>query len=202
MMKLETVILRRPEQRRETQGVASPSGRARPERLESFEQTILPHVDAAYNLARWLLRNEYDAQDATQEAFLRAYRFFDDYRGGEPKSWLLAIVRNTCMNWRRRERREASNIVFDDAAHGGAANPPNAEEQLVRKDRVNGLRDCIESLPVDHREVLLLREFEEMSYQQIAKISSLPIGTVMSRLARARQRLTDCMGGRRRRAGA
>ena len=172
----------------------------RPARLEWFEEIVVPHLNAAYNLARWLMRNDDDAQDAVQEASLRAYRFFDGYRGGDPKSWLLAIVRNTCMTWRRRTQRGLSTVVFDETVHR-AAHESTAEEQLVDADRRSALRDCIEGLPVDYREVLILREFEEMSYKQIAETAELPIGTVMSRLARARQRLEECVSGRRRAAG-
>jgi RNA polymerase sigma-70 factor (ECF subfamily) len=171
----------------------------RPARLELFEEIVVPHLNAAYNLARWLIRNEHDAQDAVQEASLRAYRFFDGYRGGDPKSWLLAIVRNTCMTWRRTQRG-LSTVLFDETVHG-AANESTAEEQLVDAGRRSALRNCIEGLPVDYREVLILREFEEMSYKQIAETATLPIGTVMSRLARARQRLEECVSGRRRAAG-
>ena len=172
----------------------------RPARLEWFEEIVVPHLNAAYNLARWLMRNDDDAQDAVQEASLRAYRFFDGYRGGDPKSWLLTIVRNTCMTWRRRTQRGLSTVVFDETIHG-AARESTAEEQLVDAGRRSALRDCIEGLPVDYREVLILREFEEMSYKQIAETAELPIGTVMSRLARARQRLEECVSGRRRAAG-
>ena len=172
----------------------------RPARLEWFEEIVVPHLNAAYNLARWLMRNDDDAQDAVQEASLRAYRFFDGYRGGDPKSWLLAIVRNTCMTWRRRTQRGLSTVVFDETIHG-AAHESSAEELLVDAGRRSALRDCIEGLPVDYREVLILREFEEMSYKQIAETAGLPIGTVMSRLARARQRLEECVSGRRRAAG-
>ena len=164
----------------------------------SAMSTIWKHVNAY--LARWLMRNDDDAQDAVQEASLRAYRFFDGYRGGDPKSWLLAIVRNTCMTWRRRTQRGLSTVVFDETVHG-AAHESSAEELLVDAGRRSALRDCIEGLPVDYREVLILREFEEMSYKQIAETAGLPIGTVMSRLARARQRLEECVSGRRRAAG-
>jgi RNA polymerase sigma-70 factor (ECF subfamily) len=165
-----------------------------------FEEIVVPHLNAAYNLARWLLRNDDDAQDAVQEASLRAYRFFDGYRGGDAKSWLLAIVRNTCMTWRRRTQRGLSTVLFDETVHR-AAHESTAEQQLVDAGRIGALRHCIEGLPVDYREILILREFEEMSYKQIAETATLPIGTVMSRLARARQRLEECMSGQRRASG-
>jgi RNA polymerase sigma factor (sigma-70 family) len=154
-------------------------------KLEIFEEIILPNLDAAYSLARWMLRNDQDAQDVVQEASLRAYRFFDGYRGGDSKAWLLAIVRNTSLSWRRRSQRDKSNVVFDESTHDAKAEAPNAEDRMLDADRMVDLRKCIEALPADQREVLILREFEEMSYKQIAETTSLPVGTVMSRLARA-----------------
>lgn len=201
MMKVAAVAVI-PEARLGARRVMSEPKRNQPGKLEDFEAIILPHLNAAYNLARWLLRNPHDAQDAVQEAYLRAYRFFDGYQGGEAKAWLLTIVRNTCMTWRRRTQRELTNVLFNEVAHSPAAGAPSAEDRLVDTDRMSALRRCIEALPMDHREVLILREFEEMSYKQIAETASLPIGTVMSRLSRARQRLEDCVGLRRKRAGA
>lgn len=171
-----------------------------PARIGLFEEVILPHLNAAYNLARWLTRNESDAEDVVQEAYLRAFRFFDGYQGGDAKSWLLAVVRNTCHTWRRREKRVAGNVPFDEAAHSpsqvdAAEEDPNAEERLVQRTKVDALRNCIEALPLEYREVLVMRELEEMPYRQIAEVASLPIGTVMSRLSRARKRLEDCMSG-------
>ena len=165
-------------------------------RLRLFEEVILPHLNAAYNLARWLTRNEHDAQDAVQEAYLRAFRFFDSYRGGDGKSWLLEIVRNTCFTFHRREKRNVMSVVFDEAAHTPAVNPPNAEEALVEASKRTIMRNCIEALPETFREVLVMRELEEMSYRQIADVAGVPAGTVMSRLSRARKRLEDCAQGR------
>jgi RNA polymerase sigma factor (sigma-70 family) len=165
-------------------------------RLRLFEEIILPHLNAAYNLARWLTRNEHDAQDAVQEAYLRAFRFFDGYRGGDGKSWLLEIVRNTCFTFHRREKRNTMSVVFDEAAHTPAVNPPNAEEALVEASKNTIMKDCIEGLPEAFREVLVMRELEEMSYRQIADVAGVAAGTVMSRLSRARKRLEDCAQGR------
>jgi len=165
-------------------------------RMRLFEEVILPHLNAAYNLARWLTRNEHDAQDAVQEAYLRAFRFFDGYRGGDGKSWLLEIVRNTCFTFLRREKRNVMSVVFDEAAHTPAVNPPNAEEALVEASKKTIMRSCIEGLPEAFREVLVMRELEEMSYRQIADVAGVPAGTVMSRLSRARKRLEDCAQGR------
>jgi RNA polymerase sigma-70 factor, ECF subfamily len=181
-----------------TQGLVSGPTVQKTAKLEIFEETILPHLDAAYNLARWMLRDDQDAQDVVQEASLRAYRFFEGYRGGDPKAWLLAIVRNTSLNWRRRSQRDKSNVLFDELTHDAIVEAPNAEDRMVDADKMAALRNCIETLPANQREILILREFEEMSYKQIAETTSLPVGTVMSRLARARQRLEECVSGRHR----
>jgi len=170
-------------------------------RLRLFEEIIVPHLNAAYNLARWLTRNTDDAQDVVQEAYLRAFRFFDSYKGGDGKSWLLEIVRNTCFTWRRREKRNLGNVVFDEAAHASSAHSPNQEEVLVDVANRTILQDCIEKLPEVFREILVMRELEEMSYRQIAEVTSLPAGTVMSRLSRARKRLEECASGRIREIG-
>jgi RNA polymerase sigma factor (sigma-70 family) len=165
-------------------------------RLRLFEEIILPHLNAAYNLARWLTRNEHDAQDVVQEAYLRAFRFFGSYKGGDGKSWLLEIVRNTCFTWRRREKRNLATVVFDETAHTSHVHPPNQEEALVDAANRTILQNCIEGLPEAFREVLVMRDLEEMSYRQIADVAGLPAGTVMSRLSRARKRLEECVGGR------
>ena len=171
-----------------------------PAKLELFEEIILPHLNSAYNLARWLTRNEHDAQDVVQESYLRTFRFFDGYHGGDPKAWLLAVVRNTCHTWRRREKRDVTKVLFDEADHTPDLDAPDAEERLVEATKMNTLRHCIETLPVEFREVLVMRELEEMSYQQVAEVANLPVGTVMSRLSRARKRLEECAG--RRKSGA
>ena len=165
-------------------------------RLRLFEEIILPQLNAAYNLARWLTRNEHDAQDVVQEAYLRAFRFFDSYRGGDGKSWLLEIVRNTCFTWRRREKRSLTTVVFDEAAHTSGVHPPNQEEALVDAANRTVLQNCIERLPEAFREVLVMRDLEEMSYRQIAEVAGIPTGTVMSKLSRARKRLEECVSGR------
>jgi RNA polymerase sigma-70 factor (ECF subfamily) len=164
-------------------------------KLALFEETILPHLNAAYNLARWLTRNEDDAQDVVQEACLRAFRFFDGFKGGDGKAWLLAVVRNACLTWRGRESRKPAPVPFDEAAHG-SDRAANAEANLVQEARVGTLRSCIEALPLEYREVIIMRELEELSYRDIADVASLPIGTVMSRLARARKRLEECVTSR------
>jgi RNA polymerase sigma-70 factor, ECF subfamily len=166
-------------------------------RLELFEEIVLGHLDAAYNLARWLVRNEDDAQDAVQESCLRAFRFFESYKGGDGKAWLLAIVRNTCRTWQGRQNRRTGVVRFDEALHDGGCHAPDQEETIVREERIHVLRACIEALPADFREVLIMREMEEMSYREIADATGLALGTVMSRLSRARKRLEECAANRR-----
>ena len=144
-------------------------------------------------LARWLMRNDVDAQDVVQESYLRALRFFDGYRGGDAKAWLLAIVRNTCRSWRSRQKGEA--IPFDEAEHGDSRYVQNQEQTTARGEQMDALRVCIERLPTDFREVLVMRELEEMSYREIADATGLALGTVMSRLSRARKRLEECAIG-------
>jgi RNA polymerase sigma factor (sigma-70 family) len=164
-------------------------------RRERFEQTVLPHLDAAYNLARWLTRNDQDAQDVTQEACLRAFRFFDGYQGGNMRAWLLTIVRNTCYTWLHQNRAPGSPEVFDEEIHS-AESPASAdpEIQVLASADKETLRRALEELPDVFREVLILREIEGMSYKEIADVASVSLGTVMSRLARARTRLRQSLG--------
>ena len=163
------------------------------ERKRRFEQSVLPHFDAAYNLARWLTRNDQDAQDVAQEAVLRAYRFFDGLRG-EAKPWLLAIVRNTFLTW-LQINRPADTVGFDDGAIDLIPTDEDGPEVLAARnfDR-KMLNEAIAALPVQFREVLILRELEDLSYKDIARIVDVPIGTVMSRLARARRLLAESLG--------
>jgi RNA polymerase sigma-70 factor (ECF subfamily) len=152
-----------------------------------FEQLILPHIDAAFNLARWLLRNRADAQDVAQEAMLRAFKFFGGFRGGDGRAWLLQIVRNTCFTLLEKNRSADRTTEFDEELHGGPVATP--ETMAVAGDDRERLTRALEDLPPRFREVLVLRELEGCSYKEIATITSMPIGTVMSALARARQRL-------------
>ncbi|MBV9506944.1 MAG: sigma-70 family RNA polymerase sigma factor [Acidobacteriia bacterium] len=161
--------------------------------LATFEAVVLPHLDAAYNLARWLARNEQDAEDVVQEAYLRAFRFFDGYRGGDGKAWVLEIVRNTYRSWLRRQSRYASAEPFDEMAHSGDFQVYTQEDAMTSDEERSRLRSCLEKLPEEFREVLVLRELEEMSYREISETSGLAIGTVMSRLSRARKRLEQCV---------
>jgi len=160
------------------------------ERKQRFERVVLPHLDAAYNLARWITRNDHDAQDVVQEAVLRAYRFFDGLRG-EAKPWLLAIVRNSCLTW-LQVNRPADLSGFDDrVVEPAAADESGPEAHAMRAFDRRMLNDAIAALPAQFREVLVLRELEDMSYKDIARVAEVPIGTVMSRLARARRLLGE-----------
>ncbi len=155
-----------------------------------FEQVVLVHLDAAYNLARWLTRNDQDAEDVVQEACLRAYKFFASYQGGNSRTWLLTIVRNTCYTWLRQNRGHEL-AAFDEELHHVAADCDvlNPEVLFERGANLQLLKEALEELPVEFREVMILRELEDLSYKEIARIAGVPIGTVMSRLNRARQRL-------------
>jgi len=165
-------------------------------KLARFEQTIIPHLNAAYNLARWLTRNGDDAEDVVQEAYLRAFRSFDTFQGQDSRAWLLAVVRNTCFSLLRK-RGNQPVLEFDEQIHTTADESPDAEAVLLNQAALGSLQDCLEALPLEFREAIILRELEEMSYKEISDIAKVPVGTVMSRLARARKRLQECMGGRR-----
>jgi RNA polymerase sigma-70 factor (ECF subfamily) len=158
-------------------------------KLASFEEAVLPHVDAAYNLAHWLTRTDTDAEDVVQESYLRAFKFFVGFRGEDGRSWLLAIVRNTCYTWMQRNRSPDLMVPVDDELHEIESTDLNPEALLMQKAETLTVRRALEELPVEFREVLVLRELEEMSYRDIASITDLPLGTVMSRLARGRKRL-------------
>jgi RNA polymerase sigma-70 factor (ECF subfamily) len=150
---------------------------------------VLPHLDAAYNLARWLVRNEHDAEDVVQEAVLKALRFFAGFRGGDARGWLLTIVRNACYTWLRKRRPADLADSLDEERHGREDGGPSPEAEVLRQAVGRSLRDALESLPLGLREAIVLRELEGLSYAQIASVAEIPIGTVMSRLSRARRRL-------------
>ena len=160
-----------------------------------FEQIFLPHLDSAYNLARWLMRNDADAQDVVQEAYLRALRFAHGYRGGDARAWLLAIVRNTAFTWMQRNRKSDTSTEFDEELHGSCSEYGDLEADVVRRADAKEIRAALEALPSEYREVIVMREIEGLSYKEIADAADLPIGTVMSRLARARKRLQSALGG-------
>jgi RNA polymerase sigma-70 factor (ECF subfamily) len=163
-------------------------------RSGTFEQVVLPHLDAAYNLARWLTRREHDAEDVVQESYLRAFNAFGQFHGGDARCWLLTIVRNTCCTWLTRNHERAPAASFDGDLHDVASGAPDPHDLLQRHVDRDAVRRAVEELPVEFREVLVLREFEGLSYQEIASVARLPIGTVMSRLARARRRLGEALG--------
>jgi len=154
-----------------------------------FEAIALPHFGAAYNLARWLVRDDRDAEDVVQEAYMRAFRFFGGYRGGDSRSWLLTIVRNTCYTWLQQNRSRELTEPIDDKLDEVGINTENPETILLQNVDAQLVRQALQELPIEFREVLIMREMEDLSYKQISTIADLPIGTVMSRLARGRKRL-------------
>ena len=170
----------------------------------TFEQEVLPHLDAAYNLARWLTRNNQDAEhrcqqlgatreDVVQEAYLRAFRFFSSFRGGDARAWLLKIVRNTCYTWLHVNRPLQGATVFDESLFSPDLRAPNPEEVALQNGSGALLRKALEKLSPNFREVLILRELEGMSYREIADITGVPAGTVMSSLWRARSHLRQIL---------
>jgi RNA polymerase sigma-70 factor (ECF subfamily) len=159
------------------------------DKVAQFDEAILPHLGAAYNLARWLTRDAHDADDVVQEACLRALQFFEGFHGTDGRAWLLTIVRNTCYTWLERKGAHKVTTSFDEELHGAAPAALQPEAPLLRREDAQLLRQGLEELPAEFREVIVLRELEDLSYRQIADIAGIPIGTVMSRLARARERL-------------
>jgi RNA polymerase sigma factor (sigma-70 family) len=166
------------------------------DKLARFEQAVLPHLDAAHNLARWLTRNGHDADDVVQEAYLRAYQFFGGFHGTDGRAWLLRIVRNTCYTWLDRNRAGERTTHFDEEKHGAVRPGPDPESLAARGEDRALLLQAVEELPADFREVIVLRELEGLSYKEIAEVAGIPLGTVMSRLARARERLQQVLAGR------
>ena|ERR1043165_2613724 len=164
-----------------------------PSQHARFEQVVLPHLDSAYNLARWLTGNEHDAEDVVQDAYLRAAKFFDSFRGGDARPWLMTIVRRTCYDWLERNRAHQSLTVFDEELHSDQGDDFDPVQHALREENREILRHALAELPIEFREVLVLRELEGLSYKEIAGVTSLPPGTIMSRLARARERLRHCL---------
>jgi RNA polymerase sigma factor (sigma-70 family) len=155
-----------------------------------FEQATLPHLDAVYNLARWLTREEHAAEDVVQEAYLRAARYFGSFRGGDARAWLLGVVRRVSFDWLAK-RRAQGTVAFNESMHDPLDESSNPESLAERKSDQISVRRALEELPVSLREVIVLRELEGLSYQQIATLIDVPIGTVMSRLSRGRQQLQE-----------
>ena len=161
-----------------------------------FDRIFLPHMDAAYNLARWLVRDDHDAQDVVQDAYLRALRFAGGFRGGDPRAWILAIVRNTAFTWLKRNRGSNSPAEFDESMHHGDIVDAGLKADAVRSADAAMIRDALNELSEEFREVIVMRDIEGLSYKEIANAADLPIGTVMSRLARARGKLALSIKGR------
>lgn len=159
-----------------------------------FEAIAMPHLDAAYNLARWLTHNEHDADDLVQNAYLRAFRFADGFRGGDARAWLLTIVRNTYFSALRDGRPRRGDVSFDEELHGADAGQQAQTDPAgiaASRDTCRTVNQAIERLPPAFREVLVMKEMDDLSYKQIAEVADIPIGTVMSRLARARKMLLN-----------
>jgi len=171
-----------------------PPRRLSPEQRERFEALVLPHLDAAYNLARYLLRDPHEAEDAVQNAFLRAMSYFEGLRGMDGRAWLLSIVRNTCYTQFRRRRSGGEKVEFDEEIHSQDTEVSEPEADLDRSMAGSSVREGLGRLTIEFREVLVLRELEGLSYKEIAHVIGAPIGTVMSRLARARQQLLLALG--------
>ena len=158
---------------------------------EAFERVVLPHLDSAYNLARWLVRSPEDAEDVVQEACLRAFKFIGGYQGGDARAWVLKIVRNTSYSFFEKKRPAELAVEFDEELHSAEVGQPDAEAALLRAADQQALRKALEELPARFREALVLRELEGLSYKEIAEVMDVPIGTVMSGLARGRAQLRE-----------
>jgi len=161
--------------------------------LARFEEIVVPHLGAAYNLARWITGNDHDAEDLVQESYLRALRSFGRFRGENGRSWLLTILRNTGFTWLRQNHLSELSTELDEEIEGRETDPENPESILLAAARSEIVRKAIEALPSEFREVIMLRDMEELSYRNIADVASIPVGTVMSRLARARSRLQELL---------
>ena len=177
-------------------------------RLAQFEHRVVPHLDAAYNLARWLTRNDHDAQDVVQEAYLRAFRFFDSLKDPDARPWLLAIVRNTTYTWLERNRPsdlvpiDDQDLIPSDTETAGHASPMETNPEVILLQSANRklMNQALDDIAVGYREVLVMRELEDLSYKEIAHVAGIPIGTVMSRLARGREMLRRALEKRMKRA--
>lgn len=169
--------------------------------VERFERVVLPHLDDAYTLARYLLRDEHDAQDAVQDAVLRALRYFESYREGDARAWLLAIVRNCCLSWQRKQRIARASVPLTDTDLVDFNDARDTDARAIARSERVAVERAVAALPVEFREVIVLREVQELSYKEISDVVGAPIGTVMSRLARARKRLADALGAGAQEAG-
>ncbi len=172
-------------------GIFGGTGAAADRRIAS----LVEHLDAGFNLARYLMRNEADAEDVVQTAYMRAISHYAGFRGGEGRAWLLKIVRNCCYDRMRASAPSAQHTDFDEGVHSGARQSPDPEAALLRAERGEWVRRSLAELPPDSREVLVLRELEQLSYREIAEITGCALGTVMSRLSRARDRMKRLLSG-------
>jgi RNA polymerase sigma-70 factor, ECF subfamily len=173
-----------------------------PDQLAQFEAALLPHLDAAYSLARWLTHHDQDAEDIVQEAYLRALRFFGSFQGPGGRAWLLKIVRNTYCTWAERHRLCETAVAFDEALHTTDSAAPAPDAALLQQADAELLRAALTELPTELRETIVLRDLEGLSYKEIAGIVDAPLGTVMSRLSRGRQRLQEIVLDRAGKDGA
>ena len=172
-----------------------------PAQVELFERLVMPHLNDAYTLARYLLHDEHDAQDVVQDAVLRALRHIDGFRHGDARAWLLTIVRNCCYTWHKQHKRDRENAPLSDVAALGVADSQTADDETIRTSDRELIRDAVDKLPAELREVLVLRELNELSYREISEVIGAPMGTVMSRLSRARERLAAALGADTRKVG-
>jgi RNA polymerase sigma-70 factor (ECF subfamily) len=161
---------------------------------DRFEALIVPHLDSAYTLARYILRDEHDAQDAVQDAALRAFRYFASYRDGDPRAWFLAIVRNCCHTWRQPNPTVPLNDSLVEEMSQSLYDPAETDSSAIVSSQQAAITRAVQKLPIEFREVIVLREIQELSYAEISEVTGVPIGTVMSRLSRARKRLASMLG--------
>ncbi|WP_211464117.1 sigma-70 family RNA polymerase sigma factor [Collimonas silvisoli] len=179
-----------------------------PTKKQRFQASVLPHLNSAFNLACWLTHSRQDAEDVVQEAYLRAFKFFDGFHGEDSRAWLLAIVRNTFYTWYQEHQKQRQETAFDEEMHnfnacgivGTESADNNPETLLMQKDSERQLQQALQALPLEFREVMVMRELEELSYKQIAAIVGIPIGTVMSRLGRGRKLLAAILAPARQEA--
>jgi RNA polymerase sigma-70 factor (ECF subfamily) len=162
--------------------------------VERYEQIVLPHLDDAYTLARYLVHDEHDAQDIVQDAALRALRFIGGYSGGDSRAWLLAIVRNCTIDFHRRHRGDKNVVEIGDGTTHELASDDESDWRAIQGSERTRITRAVAALPVEYRELIVLREVQELSYKEISNIIGVPLGTVMSRLARARKRLASLLG--------
>ena len=168
---------------------------------ELFERVVMPHLNDAYTLARYLMHDEHDAQDVVQDSVLRAIRHIDGFRHGDARAWLLTIVRNCCYTWHKSHKRERSNVSLSDESALTVADSNTADDATIRASDSELIRAAVDRLPAELREVLVLRELNELSYREISEVVGVPMGTVMSRLSRAREKLAAVLGEGTRKVG-